>query len=163
MIDTTLMLCFCRVVLPTFTDRGLLPAGVHWADWPEIQARFGGNAHRSRLLSGLAGAVDVLRRVGCAVVFVDGSFVTEKTYPADFDACWLVDGVDLVALRKIEPVFFCFQNLRALQKAKFGGEFFPSGNAAVMSPLTTFLEFFQTDKATGIRKGIVGYRVKGTE
>lgn len=151
-------------MIPAFTDDGLLPAGIHWADWPEIESRFGHNPQRQILLYGLESAVNCLRRAGCAAVFVDGSFVTHKKHPQDFDACWLVDGVDLAALRQIEPVFFSFQNLRALQKARFGGEFFPATNAAEMtSPFRTFLQFFQTDKLTGLKKGIVGHKTKVNE
>jgi hypothetical protein len=148
-------------MLPAFTNDGFLPGGIHWAEWGEIEARFGGNPHRIALLSGLAYASRCLRLAGCVAIFVDGSFVTYKAHPADFDACWLTDGVDLAALRKIEPAFFSFANSRALQKAKFGGEFFPSANAAETTlPFRTFLEFFQTDKVTGLRKGIVGYKTQ---
>ncbi|MBA3831715.1 MAG: hypothetical protein H0X34_07450 [Chthoniobacterales bacterium] len=146
-------------MLPAFSDDGFLPGGIHWAEWSEIASRFAGNSHREALLYGLARAVGCLRMAGCTAVFIDGSFVTQKEHPADFDVCWLVDGVDLGALRKIEPAFFSFNNLRALQKAKFGGELFPAGGAAeTTSPFRTFLEFFQTDKLSGLRKGIVGYR-----
>ena len=148
-------------MLPAFTDDGLLPAGIHWAEWSEIEARFGCNSHRRALLSGLAYAARCLRLAGCPAIFVDGSFVTNKRHPGDFDVCWLTDGVDLAALRKMEPAFFSFKNLRAMQKAKFGGELFPSANAAeATSPFRTFLEFFQIDKVTGLRKGIVGYRTQ---
>jgi hypothetical protein len=57
-------------------------------------------------------------------------------------------------LRSLEPVFFDFTNLRAAQKAKFLGEFFPSSVVAD-SVGTTFLDFFQVDKATGNAKGII--------
>jgi hypothetical protein len=52
------------------------------------------------------------------------------------------------------PASLTFDEGRAAQKAKNGGEFFPArftegGSGA------TFLEFFQTDKRTGAAKGIV--------
>lgn len=60
---------------------------------------------------------------GCPRVWLNGSFVTAKDEPADFDACWDTDGVDLDAL---DPIFFDFADGRANQKASFGGELFPN-------------------------------------
>jgi hypothetical protein len=93
----------------------------------------------------------LLKAAGCRTAFVDGSFVTAKPAPGDFDACWAIDGVDP---DRLDPAFLDFSNSRARQKARFGGEFFP---ADLPEGLTgkTFLEFFQTDKETGAPKGIV--------
>jgi hypothetical protein len=63
-------------------------------------------------------------------------------------------GVDLPKLKSIEPVFFKFDNKRAAQKAKFLGEFFPAELKAA-GHRRTFLEFFQTDRFTGLAKGII--------
>jgi hypothetical protein len=103
------------------------------------------------LLAGLEEAIGLLRAAGCRRIFLDGSFVTAKELPNDFDACWDVEGVDADAL---DPVFFEFSGGRAAQKARFGGEFFP---AQVPEGATgkTFLDFFQTDRETGEAKGIV--------
>jgi hypothetical protein len=54
---------------------------------------------------------------------VNGSFVTAKEEPADFDACWDSQGVDLDAL---DPVLLDLSAGRASQKARFGGELFPN-------------------------------------
>ena len=82
---------------------------------------------------------------------MDGSFVSSKIEPGDFDVCWDEEGVDL---DKLEPVLLVFDSGRAARKAKFGGEFFPAGWPADES-YRVFLDFFQTDKDTGARKGIV--------
>ena len=92
-----------------------------------------------------------LKRAGCGTVYVDGSFVTAKPQPMDFDACWAIDGVDP---NRLDPVFLDFSNSRAKQKARFGGEFFPADLPEGMTG-KTLLEFFQTDKETGAPKGIV--------
>jgi hypothetical protein len=84
-------------------------------------------------------------------VYVDGSFVTAKPQPDDFDACWDIHGVDPNAL---DPVFFDFANHRAAQKARFLGEFFPAQLPEGGSG-RTFLEFFQADKNSGDPKGII--------
>jgi hypothetical protein len=141
-------------VLPTFDDRGNLPAGVHVATWDEVASRFGTTPHRRRLLDGLKAAVDHLRTAGCRRVYLDGSFVTDKAVPGDFDAAWEPEGVDLDRLEQIEPVFFDFTDRRAAQKEKYLGEFFPSSARA--DPIgNTFLEFFQIDKRSGEAKGII--------
>jgi hypothetical protein len=66
--------------------------------------------------------------------------------------CWAIAGVDP---DRLDPVFLDFSHSRARQKARFLGEFFP---AELPEGITgrTFLEFFQTDKETGARRGIVG-------
>jgi hypothetical protein len=120
----------------------------------EILKRFGTNAHRLQLLTGFQNAVVAFAAAGCTALFLDGSFVTAKEFPADYDACWDVVGV-IAAL--LDPVFLNFDNQRAAQKLKYGGEFFPAHLAAeVTPPFRTFLNFFQIDKDTGNAKGIVG-------
>lgn len=146
-------------MIPDFHPNGLLPPGVHWALWGEIEKRFGTNPHRRILLRGMSLGIASLRACGCAEVFLDGSFVTAKELPDDFDVCWSVAGVDLSQLRAIQPTLLSFSNQRALQKAKFLGEFFPADvKAETRSPFRTFLKFFQTDRDTGNPKGIVGLR-----
>lgn len=139
-------------MVPNFLPNGSLPTGVHWASWEEIEARFGQTAHRRRLLKGFRLGIEQLRGAGCKTAYLDGSFVTSKALPDDFDACWDITDVDP---DKIDPVFFDFANQRAAQKARFGGEFFPAqlpeGDSGKI-----FLEFFQVDKDTGDAKGIVG-------
>lgn len=117
-------------------------------------ARFGGNPHRVRLLKGFDRAAKIFRLAGCSTLFIDGSFVTDKELPEDFDSCWDTNGVNLT---KIDPVLLDFDNLRAAQKTKYFGEFFPANaRAETVAPYRTFLEFFQIDKQTGNPKGIVG-------
>jgi hypothetical protein len=136
-------------LIPDFNSRGLLPKGIHRANWQEILKRFGGNRQRQQLLTGLKEALDLLRDAGCRRVYLDGSFVTDKEFPNDVDVCWDIDGVDPLSL---DSVFFDFDNGRAAQKAKFGAEFFP---AQAPQRLKTFLDFFQIDKETGELKGIL--------
>jgi hypothetical protein len=94
-----------------------------------------------------------LHQAGCKAIFLDGSFVTAKEQPADFDACWDIADVDP---DRLDPIFFDFDDGRAAQKARFFGELFPAQLPEGWSG-KTFLEFFQTDKDTGNPKGIVGF------
>ena len=96
-------------------------------------------------------ALDALGAAGCRRAYIDGSFVTAKERPADFDGCWEVDGVDLTQL---DPVLMTFAQRRAAQKHKYGGELFPADWAADAHG-TSFLLFFQRDRATRRPKGII--------
>jgi hypothetical protein len=137
-------------VLPPFDpDTGRLPVGVHEATWDEVVDRFGWNPRRRQLLDGFADAVDALTEVGCRRVWLNGSFVTAKEEPADFDACWDSEGVDVDAL---DPVLLDLSNGRAAQKARFGGELFP--NVVEATSGLSFSDFFQNERDTS-RKGIV--------
>jgi len=138
-------------MIPDLDDTGFLPPGVHVATLEEIEARFGASAHRQHLFRGFRTAAESLRRAGCTAMYLDGSFVTEKDLPADFDGCWDMEGVDPDLL---DPALLDFENGRAAQKIRFGGELFPASYAETSSE-KTFLEFFQTDKETGAPKGIV--------
>ena len=95
---------------------------MHWADAAEIEARFGQTPHRHQLFQGFLEAVKELKGAGCKEIFLDGSFVTGKISPNDYDACWDTSGVDP---DQLDEVFFDFSNRRAKQKVKFQGEFFP--------------------------------------
>jgi len=143
-------------MLPKFNRSGGLPAGIHWATWQEIQSRFAFSSRRRQLLGGLRVALKELERVGCRKVYIDGSFVTIKREPGDYDVCWDIDGVDFEALNSI---FLDFSNGRAAQKREFLGEFFPAQTTEGVSG-KAFLDFFQTDKETGRSKGIVGLRLQ---
>lgn len=145
-------------MIPTFNSDGNLPPGVHWATWQEFAARFGTTPYRQQLLNGLKSALDSLSKAGCRTVYLDGSFVTEKENPNDFDGCWDVTGVDPYLL---DPILLNFDNKRAAQKAKYRGEFFPVQDRANDAG-RTYLEFFQTDR-NGNLKGIVAIDLGGSQ
>lgn len=138
-------------MLPPLTSTGLLPPGVHPAVWADIETLFAGTPWRAVLLAGLRRAAASLATAGCGALWLDGSYVTDREPPRDFDGCWDPEGVDPYAL---DPVLLDFTHGRAAQKAKYGGELFPA-LASADALGRTFLKFFQTDKETGLTKGIV--------
>ncbi len=144
-------------MIPAFRASGNLPPGIHQGKWDDVRRRFGWNPHRRKLLRGLRRALLALQAAGCHVVYLDGSFVTARELPADYDACGDVKGVDPA---RLDRVFLDFSYSRAAQKAKYLGECFPAqlpeGASGKM-----FLEFFQTDKETGRAKGIVALEIGG--
>ena len=128
----------------------VLPAGIHTATFSEVEVAFAINAVRRELFAGLISAAASLLSVGCVRIYLDGSFVTGKPVPGDYDACWDPVGVDL---KQLDPVFRNFSNKRAAQKAKYKGEFFPS--TMKNTPTQPFVDFFQVDRFTGMGKGIL--------
>ena len=138
-------------MIPSFeVGTGLLPAGIHEATWEELVARFGWTPRRLALLAGLKAALDALRTAGCRRAYINGSFVTAKAEPGDFDACWETEGVDP---ERLDPVLLMFEDGRRAQKARFGGEMFPADWPADAAG-ASFLRFFQRDR-TDRPKGIV--------
>lgn len=134
-----------------FATDGCLPPGMHEYTWDEFVAQFGWTERRRRLLIGLKAALMALKAAGCTRAFIDGSFVTRKDEPGDFDACWELTGVDP---RRLDPVLLTFDPGRMAQKIKYGGELFPAQAVADAVSGKTYMEFFQTVKDTGGRKGI---------
>jgi hypothetical protein len=128
----------------------VLPPGIHWADLGEVASRFACSDQRRWLFEGIQLAVTALQFAGCQRVYLNGSYVTEKDHPLDYDGCWDPTNVDPT---RLDPVFLDFSNGRAAQKQKYRGEMFVLGKGNADD---SFLGFFQTEKATGKGKGIVG-------
>ena len=138
-------------MIPKFTAKGLLPNGIHEACWSEVATRFGTGGQRSWLLSGLRRAVKHLADIGCETLYLDGSFITAKASPSDYDACWSLAGVNQSA---VDPVLFKFDDGRKAMKAKYFGDLFPVDFVEAKSG-KRFLDFFQIDRESGLAKGIV--------
>ncbi len=144
-------------MIPSFDERGYLPPGVHTATWDEIVERYGITEQRVGLLNGLRAALDSLRRAGCSRAYLDGSFVTAKAVPRDFDACWEAVGVDP---DQLDPELLMFDQGRAAQKRRYGGELFPA-NGIAAPPNTRYLDFFQAVRDGSPAKGIIAIDLKG--
>jgi hypothetical protein len=138
------------VTLGTPAPWPVLPPGIHDTTLAEIETRFATTPHRRWLFQGFVRVADALRQAGCTTLYLDGSFVTGKPHPDDFDGCWEIAGVDPTLL---DPTFLQFANKREAQKKKYLGEMFiaamPGGSGL------TFLEFFQLEKFSGRPKGIL--------
>ena len=128
----------------------VLPEGIHSATLEETRDRFAINDVRRTLFGGFLEAVVKLADAQCAIIFLNGSYVTENPYPNDYDVCWNPNGVDHT---RLDPIFL-ERRLRAQQKIRFLGEFFPS-TTIVKGTRQTFVDFFQREKTTGKNKGIV--------
>lgn len=137
------------VVLPEF-EAGALPPGVHPASWQVVEDRFGWNAQRRNLLKGLKRVLEELATAGCPRAWLDGSFVTTKEVPGDFDLVWDPEGVDLDHL---DAAFHDLEAPRSSQHEKYGGDILP--NVVERASGLPFIDFFQQDDVTGDPRGIV--------
>ncbi len=126
----------------------VLPPGIHDATLDEVAARFATTPHRAWLFSGFVRAFEALSGAGCSTIFLDGSFITAKPHPGDFDGIWDFTGVDPA---KLDPVLLDFDNKRAAQKAKYFGEMF----LVQLPHQPGLLPFFQKEKFSDAPKGIV--------
>jgi hypothetical protein len=145
-------------MLPGLKDIGgpwkVLPPGIHDVTLPEIERAFATTDRRRAMFEGFKRAAKDLKKAGCSTVYLDGSFVTEKQEPGDFDACWEPAGVDD---RRLDPVLLDFTDHRRAQKKRYMGELFPAPYFA--APGQRFIDFFQNDRYTGKPKGILRIRL----
>lgn len=129
-----------------------LPPEVHFCDWQEFVERFSTNYLRQWLMDGLQLAMTQLKAAGCRTIYINGSFVTIKPNPQDFDACYDNETVDIDYLRINAPRLLNHYD-RAGQKAKYRGEIFPSEQAIGNYGINSF-ELFQRDRQQNV-KGII--------
>lgn len=101
-------------------------------------------------------ALDNLKQAGCKRVYLNGSFVTSKYHPNDYDGCWDPEGVNPELL---DPVLLDFKNGRVAQKIKYRGELFLSTDSS-RDTGETFLDFFQEDPENNASKGIVAFNLE---
>ncbi|MEW9702278.1 hypothetical protein [Paenibacillus sp. SI8] len=138
--------------IPDFSSNGLLPPGIHVTTWEDFKDKYGINHTRRTQLNGLERAIKCFKDAGCTKIYVDGSFVTNKKIPGDFDALYDLDEVNEDAID--ERLLDASIQGRAIQKKYFEGEFFPASVKAAPNG-TVYLDFFQTDKKTKCQKGII--------
>ena len=129
----------------------ILPPGIYDASIDEIELRYATTFHRRALFEGLKNALKNLFDSGCQQIFLDGSFVTAKPKPKDFEVAW---DTRFVNPNILDPVFLDFTHGTMPQKKKYLGEFFPSTLTEGKSG-KLFLDFFQNEKDTGVQKGII--------
>ena len=82
------------VVIPEFDLNGNLPEGVHDASIEEVRTRFAYNPTRQRLFEAFLEVMDILHECKSPEVHLDGSFITTKEEPSDYDMCWESTGVE---------------------------------------------------------------------
>lgn len=140
-------------MIPDFDDQGLLPPGIHQADFDEFRERFAifdRSDRRLQVFEQLERLVTEARKSAIVTrIIVGGSFVTAKAEPNDFDCILVLDpGIVGIPLRPFE------YNLvsRRMARRMFGGDILSALDGS--DALDQYLEFFQTTR-DGQRTGIV--------
>ncbi|MEH7883800.1 hypothetical protein V7654_05675 [Bacillus sp. JJ1609] len=138
--------------IPAFVNKNL-PPGIHLTTWEEFKARYGINYKRNLQLDGLERAIEEFKNAGSTKIFIDGSFVTEKKNPGDYDALYDLDEIDenKIDNRLVDASI----PGREAQKRNYQGEFFPMYANATSPVGSRFIDFFQKDKKTKQPKGII--------
>lgn len=136
-------------------ESGYLPDGLHRMTLAQVTDAFTWTPRRKWLGLGLIRAAAALRLAGCRTMILDGSFVTAKDDPGDYDAAFDPVGVDGDLL---DPVLLRHSDGRRAMKAKYLGDVFPWSATACSKTGSTFLDFFRTDRA-GLPKGVVEIRL----
>jgi hypothetical protein len=139
------------VVVPKFDRNGNLPPGVHDATIAEIEKLFATNAQRAMLFEGLVKVLDLLRGCNCKEVYLDGSFITDKSEPNDYDLCYEPTGINPT------KAFKNFLLARDRRKERYLGDIF----ARMPQPPYELdhVEHWQTDQDGNI-KGIIRIKLR---
>jgi hypothetical protein len=143
--------------LPAFRDDGWLPAGHHLTTWDEIVSVFGADpgTSRARTLEDLLRWRDDARAAGLTgQILLNGSFISAKPDPGDFDLIFLYDTKtkDLIeqdpSARQLTSYTAC--------KTLFGGDVFIFWEENVRRfPAFCDITMFDRTKMTGVPKGVV--------
>lgn len=143
--------------LPEFRPDGWLPEGHHPTTWEEIAARFGGEpgSRRATVLSSLLAWRDAAQAKGLAgLIILNGSFISQKIAPGDFDLFFLYDRPteDLLKEDAEARVLTDYQSCRS---AGFQGDVFALPlSLRELSPLLGGADMFDLDRQR-ISKGVV--------
>lgn len=128
-------------------------------DWGVFVTNFGWNNRRRYLLGGMRRALLNLRSAGCISAIIDGSFVSAKDQPGDYDMAFDPTGVNATL---IDPVLRRHDDQRKAMQAKYFGDVFPWGAVACATTGSIYRDFFQRDRS-GIAKGVVLLDVKSIQ
>jgi hypothetical protein len=135
--------------IPALQKNGELPPGEHQASLDEIEQVYGSlNECRKLLMRGLRDAANNFELSGVKILWVDGSFITDKEEPNDIDGCW--EYKPNVNRAILDPVFL---GVRKEMKNKYGLDFFIASIIEMGSGLP-FPKFFQVNR-DGTEKGII--------
>lgn len=143
--------------VPEFRPDGWLPEGHHPATWDEIAARFGGapGSRRAAVLSGLLQWRDAVRAKGMGgLAILDGSFISEKAAPGDFDCIFVYNEATRMILAQDVEASDLFRHTTI--KNRFGGDVFVYSYTSVRdSPAFCRTDGFDYERVTRKPKGVI--------
>lgn len=139
------------VMIANFNTEGYLPEGIHECTLQELEERFTFNLKRKKLFEGLSRLIHKLGSIHCKVIYIDGSFVSEKQLPSDVDVCFecAEENWEFAVLM----VGDFWKDQESFQR-DYNCNVFPS-NLFIEGGKLYYLDFFQRIKNTNIPKGIL--------
>ena len=147
--------------LPPFRSDNWLPKGHHVTDWEEIIAIFGGvsGSKRAQVLENLLEWRNSVRAIGLTgLLILDGSFISAKPEPGDFDTIFVMDtGVESILAQDVESALLV--NYVYCKQRGWGDIFMFSEAATRQFPQMCRLDGFDHDKITKQPKGVVEVRL----
>ncbi|MBS1055022.1 DUF6932 family protein [Gluconobacter kondonii] len=135
----------------TDTGVGFLPEGIHHADWEEFESRFRCSVRRRKILKRIILFSTMMKKAGCKKIYIDGSFVTDKRHPNDWDGCFCTCGLNYDYL---DPILLDLGKNRSNIQDKYMCDIFPDNCLEGESGML-FLDFFQQKKGSFSKKGII--------
>jgi len=143
-------------VIPEFDQNGNLPPGVHDATIEEVRTRFAYNPVRQRLFDAFLEVMKILAECRSHEVHLDGSFITAKEAPCDYDMCW--ESTDVEPTDQLRE----FLELRERRKDRYLGDIF----IRMPQPPYSYdhVEHWQSDsRQEGVAKGIIRIRLRNDQ
>jgi hypothetical protein len=142
--------------LPDFRDDGWLPEGRHNTNWEELERRFAGepSSKRAAVWGNLILWRDRMRQHNITgELLIDGSFISDKEAPGDFDAIFIGDeGIELLLIQDIEARLLL--NYQVVKEYYGGDLLFFSKSAVLKFPELCRIDGFDYSKEK-IPKGVV--------
>ena len=109
--------------IPALRDFGWLPEGHHPATWEQIADRFGGDpsSRHDAVLSGLLRWRDDVRGKGIGGrLILNGSFISAKEEPGDFDAIFVYNRATAGLIAQDKSALILLDSAHC--KANYGGD-----------------------------------------
>lgn len=136
---------------PGYNSEGYLPVGIYKMGWDEFVTKFSFTSIRELQIKGLIKAIPKFKAAGASHLYIDGSFITKKYNPSDYDVLYDITEIDLEIL---DPILKDASSAgRKTQKVHYRGEFVPLTNQA--NDYMTYWQFYQVSKSSGNAKGII--------
>lgn len=146
--------------IPSFTERGFLPSGIHDCSLEEIGARFGtfqSMDRRPRLYRQLRAFLEEARSTNLFVaIIVNGSFVTNKPDPGDIDLILVLPN-DYDVSADLRPVEYSILSKRRVRR-RHGFDILVARENA--HEYEQYVGYFQEVRGQpSVRKGILRIRL----
>jgi len=137
-----------------FEKNGYLAKGIYELTWEEFISEFSFSPRRKYLISGLEKVVKILKEANCECIFINGSFISDKLEPNDWDACFKdTYRMNDYLYNKYPELFDQYKC-----KEKYFGDLFQANAITDISTEIRFLDFFQRIKPSRRTKKTIEFK-----